>query len=187
MTWVVWLTSSALPAFKVMVSLRWTYCAAGLSYTPVQHPPSAAESAIATANWMTFIICLSRQSLVGRRLDPNDVAIRSHQLAAPTRDEFRMFFLVIHLAHEKKVDIIAGNTIIEWGRQALAGYRGLDELRRYDDDQVRFVLDVAVTAEQGTDDRHRAKPRYLRTAARIVGLRAAPQSRSSGHRAIRPS
>src|SRR5262249_17656156 len=77
---------------------------------------------------------------------------------------------LLHLTHQKKIDIIAGNVIIEWTCQFLPRHGWSDEMGRHDDHQIRLHLLELLAAEQRAEDRHRADPGKLRDVAPIVSL-----------------
>src|ERR1700683_1185133 len=62
-----------------------------------------------------------------------------------------VFLALIYLPHQEKVDIVAWNGVVERGRQARAGRRRLDQARRDNDDEVRLVLLIRRTPEQGAE------------------------------------
>src|SRR5215467_13253003 len=80
---------------------------------------------------------------------------------------------LLHLTHQEKIDVIAGNVIIEWTCQLLPRHGRSDEMGRHDDHQVRLHFLELLAAEQRAEDRHRADPGQLRDVAPIVSLQQA--------------
>src|ERR1700704_1292611 len=175
MMWVAAFTALALPAPRVILSLRWKYIAKG-SWSQAKAPEPAKVPPTRTAKAMMCLVLMILTSILrrehGRALLANDMTIWALDVAA-AGDVIPEGLPLLHLTHQEKIDVISGKVIIEWTCQFLPRHGRSDEMGRDDDHQVRLRLLELLAAEQRAEDRHRADPGKLRDVAPIVSLQQA--------------
>src|SRR5262245_40531714 len=180
MMWVAAFTALALPAPRVILSVRWKYIAKGSwsqarAPEPAKLPPTRTAKAIMCLVPIILTSILRREhgrALLAQDLLANDMTIWALDVAA-AGDVIPEGLSLLHLTHQEKIDVIGGKVIIERTCQLLPRHGRSDEMGRNDDHQVRLQLLELLAAKQRAEDRHRADPGKLRDVAPIVSLQQA--------------